>query len=366
MYRLCIAFGLCLICASATWAQDRVSFLDRTSKTGGTLLRSGSIVSEDPGKVTLNGGDGRRSDIPVTDIVEVIYDGEPQVELNAARAAERDRKIDAALAGYQEAMKKAGADKKLLRRHLEYKIAEMRTAQADAGANPTQAIESLRVFAKSHPESRQIIACYDQLGRWLIASAQSPKEIMDALAQLRSKYGTDNKEVAARCDLLRSDFVLQDLQQTYQKEGKAGAKAKAEPHSKALAEIITIADRTVQPDLLAKQTFCQAFVDAGPALSAWETQIKNSGDDQHSKAAIHLTRADYQRLQQNYKEAMWDYLWVDTVYFTDRVQQAKALYHLIEVFDKLGDSAKSRDCKERLLSDARLRDTRYQKLALGK
>ncbi len=365
MYRHCIAFGLCLVSITVCWAQDRVSFLDRASRTATTLLRSGSILSEDPGKVTLNGTDGRRSDIPVTDIVEVIYDGEPQAELNAARSAERERKVDAALAGYQEAIKKVGADKKLLRRHLEYKIAEMRTAQADAGTNPGQAIEALRAFAKSHPESRQSIACYDQLGRLLITNNQSPKEIMDSLAQLRARFGNDNKEVASRCDLLRSDFVQLELQQSYQKEGKAGAKAKAEPLSKVLAEIITIADRTVQPELMAKQTFCQAFVDAATALAAWEAQLKGS-DDPHSKAAIHLTRADYQRLQQNYKEAMWDYLWVDTVYFADRVQQAKALYHLIEVFDKLGDSAKSRDCKERLLSDARLRDTRYQRLALGK
>ncbi len=60
---------------------------------------------------------------------------------------------------------------------------------------------------------------------------------------------------------------------------------------------------------------------------------------------------------------MWDYLWVDTVYFAEREQQAKALYHLIEVFEKIGDSPKSRESRERLTADARLKDTRYQRLA---
>ena len=74
--------------------------------------------------------------------------------------------------------------------------------------------------------------------------------------------------------------------------------------------------------------------------------------------------AQIAELTQKYREAMWDYLWVDTVYFADREQQAKALYHLAEVFDKLGDAVKSREAKERLLADARLKDTRYQKMTV--
>lgn len=362
MLRFVLLISSWALLAGLATAQDRVTFVDRSSKTGGTLLRSGNIASEDPGKIVITSNDGRRSDIPVSDVADVIYDGEPQAELNAARTAERERKIDVALTAYSDALKKAGADKKLLRRHLEFKLAELRTAQADGGVNPAQAVEALRAFARSNPESRQILACYDALGRLLIASGQPVQEVSDALAQLRSKYGTDNKDVASRCDLLRSDLLIQELQQLFSKNGQA-AKSQSTEMAKSLAQLVTIADRANQAELQAKQTFCQAFSDVAPALAAWESQLKSNADDTHSRAAIHLIRGDFHRLMGNYKEAMWDYLWVDTVYFADRAQQAKALYYLTEVFDKLGDAAKSRECKDRLQNDARLRDTRFQKMA---
>lgn len=344
-------------------AQDRVTYLDRTSKTGATLIKSGTITGEDPGKATLTSGDNRRSDIPVSDIIDIAYDGESLAEMNAARAAERERKYDVALAGYVDALRKSPSDKKWLRRHLEYKVAEMRTAQADAGVNPAAAVDALRQFLKVHPESRQSLAACDNLGRLLIIARQPVNEVMETLAGIRSKHGADSKEVANRCDLLRSDLILQDLELTAQKDGRDAAKRKAATAAKAIAELITIADRSAQPDLIARQTFCQAISNPDPGtVAAWETQLKNT-DDPHSRASIHLARGDYHRLMQNYKEAMWDYLWVDTVYFTDRHQQARALYYLIDVFDKLGDAAKSRDCKERLQNDGRLRDTRQAKLS---
>lgn len=361
MYRTLLCSVLSFSLIGAVVGQDRVTFLDRTSKTGGTLLRSGSIVTEDPGKVTLTAGDNRRSDIPVSDIIDVLYDGEPVAEMNAARAAERDRKFDVALAGYTDAMKKVTAVKKLMRRHLEYKIAEMRAAQAETGSNPTAAIDALRNFIKAYPDSRQSLACLEQLGRLVIATSQSNTDVIEALAQIRAKFGTDNKEIASRCDMIRSDLIMQELEQAYTKDGPAAVKNKAAGASKALAELVTIADRTIQPDLVARQTYCQALANPAPALAAWEAQLKGT-EDPHSRASIHLTRGDFYRMAQNYKEAMWDYLWVDTVYFADRQQQAKALYHLAEVFDKLGDTAKSRDSKDRLLNDGRLRDTRYNRV----
>lgn len=362
MFRyVCLAI---LVSAAPLAAQDRVTYLDRSSKAGSSLLRSGTINMEDPGKVTITGTDGRRTDVPAGDLLDVIYDGEPQTEMNAARSAEKERRLDAALAGYLEAQKKVAADKKLLRRHLEYKLAELRAMQAEAGVNPATAIDSLRAFVRTHADSRQLLSCYDMLGRLLIASRQPVDEVTTALAQIRSRFGTDNKEVASRCDLLRSDLLMQELQQALLAD-KTAAASKATALEKALTELTTIADRAIQPDLEAKRVFCQALKDPGKALAAWEAQLKTVGDDGRNRAAIHLTRGDYYRLMQQPREAMWEYLWVDTVYMQDRQQQAKALFYLVDIFDKLGDAAKARDCKERLQNDPRLKDTRYQR-ASGK
>jgi hypothetical protein len=195
-----------------------------------------------------------------------------------------------------------------------------------AGGNPEPAIEALRAFLRTHADARQTLGCLENLGRLLVTSGQPVNDAYQGLTQLRGKYGNDAKDLAGRCDLLRVDLLALDL---------------AARHAYMLA-------------LAGKQAEAQ---------SAWESQLK-AADDPHTRAAIHLARGDYLRLTQKYREAMWDYLWVDTVYFAESEQQAKALYHLTEVFDKLGDTVKSREAKERLLADTRLKDTRYQKMTV--
>jgi hypothetical protein len=344
-------------------AQDRITYLDRASRSATPQVRNGSVSAEDPGKVVLTSTDNRRLDIPAADVLDVQYEGEPTVEMNAARAAERDKKYDAALAAYSDALKKTPADKRLIRRHLEYKLAELRTAQADAGGPAAPAIAALRQFFAAHSNGRQSLACLDNLGRLLIVSRQSPAEVADGLAQMRGAYGNDNQELANRCDLLRGDLLSLDVELAIAKEGLEPAKKKLAETLKALQELKRSADRTVVLELSARETFCLALLGNAGATASWESQLK-AADDPRSKASVHLARGDYYRLLQKYKEAMWDYLWVDTVYFAEREQQAKALYHLVEVFEKLGDSPKAREAKERLQADPRLKDTRYQKLGI--
>src|ERR1043166_1488744 len=99
-YRLPAICCLLGLLAGPGAAQDRITYLDRSGKTATPLLRNGSISTEDPGKVVFTSSDNRRMDIPAGDVIDVQYEGEPTVEMNAARAAERDRKYDAALAAY--------------------------------------------------------------------------------------------------------------------------------------------------------------------------------------------------------------------------------------------------------------------------
>lgn len=354
-----LALTCCL--APALAAQDRVTFLDRSGRANTPLVRTGTINGEDPAKLTITTNDNRRNDVPAFDVVDVQYEAEPTTEMTAARAAERDRKWDVALAAYGDALRKAPPAQRLLRRHLEYKVAEMRTAQADAGGNAGPAIDALRAFLQTNPDARQALSCLENLGRLLVTTRQSANEVVQGLSQLRAKYGNDAKDLAGRCDLLRIDLLSLDLELTYAKDG-AAAVAKATEAGKALAEMTKSADRSAQADLTARQAFCQALAGGvAAAQSAWDGQLKSS-DDPRSRAAVHLARGDFLRLTQKYRDAMWDYLWVDTVYFADREQQAKALYHLAEVFDKLGDAPKSREAHDRLLGDVRLKDTRYQKL----
>ena len=104
------------------------------------------------------------------------------------------------------------------------------------------------------------------------------------------------------------------------------------------------------------------------AIKDIDAVAKEAGDDTAMKAVVHLGRGDCFRLNKQFREAMWDYLWVDVVYNQDREQHARALYFLQECFDGMKDTdptaaAKAKDCREKLQSDPRLKDTRYQKLA---
>jgi len=361
MYRYWIVALVCCFPPSLL-AQDRVTFLDRSGRASTPLVRSGTINAEDPAKLTITTNDNRRQAVPSFDILDVQYEAEPAPEMNAARGAERDHKWDAALAAYGDALRKTPATQQYLRRHLEFKLAELRAGQADAGGNAGPAIDALRAFLHAHPDARQALPCLDHLGRLLVMTRQPATEVVQGLTQLRATYGNDAKDLANRCDLLRIDLLSLDLDLTFAKEGAAAAATKASAAAKSLADMARSADRSTQADLAARQAYCQALAGALPAAqAAWEGQLKAS-DDPRSRAATHLARGDYLRLMQKYRDAMWDYLWVDTVYFTDREQQAQALYHLIDVFEKLGDTPKSRESRERLLADTRLKDTRYQKL----
>jgi hypothetical protein len=109
MHRICVTLIFLGALPLDIAAQDRVTFLDRTSRSSTPIVRIGTITAEDPVRVTITGNDNRRSDVPSIDIVDVQYDAEPPEEMSGARAAERDRKWDAALAAYGDALKRAPA-----------------------------------------------------------------------------------------------------------------------------------------------------------------------------------------------------------------------------------------------------------------
>ncbi len=268
--RRIVALGLLLSVSGGLSAQDRITFLDRASRSPAPLLRNGTITSEDPGKVVFT-NDNRRSDVPAGDVLDVQYEGEPTIELNAARAAERDRKLDAALAAYGDALKKVTPDKRFIRRHIEYKLAELRVTQAEAGGAAAPAIDALRAFYQKNPDGRQTLACLEHLGRLLITSRQPAAEVIQGLNQVRSTFGGDNRELANRCDLLRNDLLALEVEMLYTKDPQA-AKGKAEETAKTLAEMARGADRAVAGELAAREQFCRAIAGASSeALTAWES-----------------------------------------------------------------------------------------------
>jgi tetratricopeptide (TPR) repeat protein len=357
-----------LVANGAARAQDRtdrVEHYDR-AKNNARTTRTGAIVSEDPAELVIRAGLTKKVDyrIPVGDILEVTYEGEPG-EAATARSAERSKDFERALRFYQEAAKKAPAGNKLMQAHLRFKVAKLLVRQAEGGAGQRLiAVEALQKFKNDFPDARQIVECLDLLGRLLMTDGQSTQEVVDAFQNLKKKYA-NNKEIVSRCDLFESQLRLQEARSLVKTQPDVARQKYAEAQ-KALQGMLAGADKGTGLDIRINLAECQAALDQkDQALKDLEAILRDAPDDR-TKAAVYLARGNCYRLGRQFREAMWEYLWVDVVYFQDAEQNAEALYYLQEVFAGLNDETRARQCKERLQTEARFKDTRYQKLMAGR
>jgi hypothetical protein len=286
-----------------------------------------------------------------------------------ARSAETKRSYDQALAAYRDAAKKVAKDNKFLQIEVEFRITRMLVQLADAGDPDARAkaIEALRKFKDTYPDSRQIVEALDHLSRLLVMDGKSPQEVVKAFQELRAKH-SDNKDISNRCDLFESQILLQEGQLLL-KDKPDEAKQKYAQAQQKLTAMLQGADKADALRVRIGLAECKAALGQhAEAIKDLETIMTEAEGDSGLLAAAHLGRGDCYRLNKQFREAMWDYLWVDVVYNQDREQQARALYFLQEVFEGMKDSdpaaaARAKEARERLQNDARLKDTRYQKLA---
>jgi hypothetical protein len=192
---------------------------------------------------------------------------------------------------------------------------------------------------------------------------------VDAFRELKKNFG-QAKDLVAKADLFESQLLLEDAQGLLVKGSRAEAKKKYAEVQGKLAAMLPNVDKANQLDLQISLAECKAVLDKpDEALKELEA-LMNQAPDDRTRAAVYLGRADCYRLTGKFREAMWDYLWVDTVYNDDREKQAKAVYYLHELFNEKLETPHAKDyareCGERLKTHPRLQDTYYQKLFAGK
>jgi tetratricopeptide (TPR) repeat protein len=352
---------------SLALAQDRadeVIFLDRTKKENQRTTRRGTVVSENPAKVALLFGVNKtRQEIATADIVDIRYDGEPP-EMTQARTAENRKDHERALNLYKDAKKSAPTGNKLLMASLLFRIAKLQAIIAESGSGGARvtAIDDLRAFRRDHADSRHIVECLELLSRLLTMEGKSNQEVVSAFATLRTSYAS-NKEIAAKCDLFEGQLLLQEGQLLLREHKADQAKQKYQQAQTKLQAMLQGADKTAGLEMRVSLAECKAALgDPAGALKDLDAVFAEAGDDARLRAVAHLGRGDCYRMNNQFREAMWDYLWVDVIYNQDREQNAKALYFLQEVFERLNEPAKAKETRERLKTDARLKDTRYQRI----
>ena len=336
----------------------------------------GKIAKESPKEITLT----TKTSVAAEDIVDIVYEiksatGDSAVgtnipyqaaaksekdSLDPTKEADRKKNLAAAIAKYEEARDvKANIDP-THKRHIEYKILMLRIRQMNEdGATDDKMIAKLTDFAKKNGTGWQIANVYQTLGR-MQADAGQLDGAEDSYLKLSKIPGLSDesrheatllaiqaKIQGGKFDDARSDIAA--LQGDLPKGSRFLARAQV-----AEAECLVAESKKLgKEDAKRAKLFTQA-VDLVKGV------IKESGD-KYVKAVGHNTLGYVYVEQGQLDEGKWEFLWVELVYNQDRVQHAKALYHLWDIFTKLGDAPKAQDCRESLLQP-QFAGTEYQRL----
>jgi tetratricopeptide (TPR) repeat protein len=311
----------------------------------------GAIKSETPKGIVLSTA---KDLIPAEKIVDVYYEI-PSIELrinvykpaqkaekashDSGKEADRKAALADAIKKYDDAATKlTGADpvSKSAKRHLEYKVAMLRLRQVhEEGATPESAIIKLKDFKTKHPTSWQIVRVLEALGRLQMSQGDFKgaedtfKELAERDLSAESKLEAQLLAVQAIMQDGRNDVALKTLQGMPVPEGPLAARVKV-----AQAQCLVA---TKQPDK------------AQEANKMLRQLVKDS-TDRTVKAAAHNAIGQMLFEKGDYKEARWEFLWVDVVYNQDKDEHARALYYLWKTFENLNDAIRAQQCREELLS----------------
>lgn len=350
MHRLFIAVcsisTLLLGLAATARAQDEITYYDRAKKKEDRII--GLIQQETPGKVVIKPSTGAAKDFATVDIRDILYNL-PVVEKTEYRNAaakeasaekeikpdQRKKDLEEALSRYQKLLPKVKGES--VKRHLEFKIAKIQAEQAeDDPAKADAAVSALKKFTADHPTGWQLAACTDLLARLLIAKkdwdgAQKAYLDLEADANLTPALRQET-------DLKVAGVMV-----------KAGKHAEAEKRLQELTKAIPAGSlEGVRLQLMLAE--CQAAGGKADKGVGRITAILDQITDPDLKAAAYNTLGDCQRAANRPKEALFAYLWVDAVYFRNREEHARALYHLVKLFKEIKDDKRAKEYRTRLKS----------------
>lgn len=323
------------------------------------------ITAESPKGIALS-----KDFIPAADVLDVVYlDLKPaEVRITIYRPAvkaERDANeasteakqkalLADALKKYEETFAKVDtsdtlSNGKSAKRHLAYKIALLKMRQAqEEGAPLAPALAKLKEFRAKYK------------GGWQTAPA------LELLARLQAGQKQYDQAVATLTDLakldvpatVKHDAELSAVQVLIQAGRQKEAGAQLDDLAKSATKDPRFAARVkaVQAELLvaANQT---------EKAKALLRQIIKGSSDRRVKAIAHNALGMALFKEGNFKDARWEFLWVDVYYNQDPDEHAKALYHLWKVFENLGDAVRAQECRETLLSDRQYNGLDYQRRA---
>ncbi len=363
-----LGFAVLVLLLGPRWAlaQDKVY-----QKSKGELKpTSGQIKEESP-----KGVQAGKDFILAEDIIDIEYEVVPLTvrtgSYRPARDAEKDfsdpKKISdpkkpkarqeylaAALKNYQETLKNMNKGQKYAARNIEYRLAILETIQAsEAGLSRDKAIDSLTKFVDKHSDGWQITAASHLLGQLLQDAGKFPEAEAAYRKLAEAQVGEKTKQEALLFEAqvtLRSGKTDLALKKLAAFIGKLPSDSPQALRAKVIQGTCFLAGKKDTKDQESKK-----------GLDLLRSVIKETKDP-GVKAMAYNTIGEWLLKAEEFKEARWEFLWVDVVYNQDKAEQARALYGLWQTFRNLGDSERAQECFEALM-DRQFNGLQYQQQA---
>jgi hypothetical protein len=360
---LVACLGLSTPCARG---QDIVDYYDSTANTANKVEQiRGVIEAENPLGIKVRPKNGPVKEIAAADIRYIRYRAVAAPELDyrkpfaledralgQTRDEQRRKLLSDSLKAYRDLLPGA-KESPAGTRYLQYRIAAVLALQAeDAPEKLDPAIDAFVAFGKHHVDGWEIVAALKQLARL--------QEEKGNLAGAGEAYA-DLARVPGITERTRQDSAILGARLLL----RAGRPDDAEKKLLALDSTLSAAE----PAKSAVQVFLAQVRLARGDLANVESQLNSARgktSDPAVLAACHNLLGDYYLKKGRLEDAFWQYLQVDVQYGDDREEDAKALFHLSQLFDKAkNDKVRARDCLTRLQDKTQFGGTEYHRKAVA-
>jgi tetratricopeptide (TPR) repeat protein len=349
-FRLAIAFGLAALAVppfaagQGSAGPDTVFYRDRKKDNQPTTAR-GEVKESAAGVQVLSGGKVTHTLSPA-DVIRIDYaklEGVPEADrLRLSSLENKDMReakdVAAARSAYTDLLKTSPKDART-RRVLEFREAmwAARTADTQTGADfepeAAAAIQKLTTFIRSYPDGWEI---------WPAARTA---------ARLQAELGRINEAAATLANLGRIADLPSDLRyEARLEELELRLRSNRAAAESLAAELAGDKNFPTSGPLREKLAVYQAVLKAAsaPELAKTVGDLIAKASDPQVRAAAHLALGEHYLAKDRPRDAMWEFLWVETVYNQDRDDVIKAVVRLADVFQRLGDTDRAEEYRGKL------------------
>ncbi len=349
---LCIIVLVFMLVPSWALGQEKI-FL----KSNPTKPLSGDVKSESPKEVVLG-----KVMVPAEDIEDIEYQVMPLGEVRLkyyrpALAAEKDASdpkktsdpkkpqarqelLATAIKNYRETLKKLAPGQKNAARNIEYRVALLElTLAGETGTGMDKALDGLSQFVDKNADGWQITSACHLLGQLLQDAGKfaQAEEVYRKLAEAKVSDKTRQEAQLFEAQaILRSGKHDQALKKLDAFIGKLDGDSPQAMRARVIQGACFLAGKKAADD-----------PDTKKGLDLLRKVVKDAKDS-GVKALAYNTMGEWLFASEKYKEARWEFLWVDVVYNQDKNEHSRALYWLWKTFGSLGDLDRANECFETL------------------